>query len=390
MNRVSHRLCNIAYLSYGPQSGVITFFSSALSRRGVNVEVRDASTGFSFRMRKIKFPSLYPRDLLNSVLSIKKYGARWKEGFYRTELAFYTMSRKSYTYIRGINPSVVLQSGALFNPFRFWKKDWPYVLYLDHTYALTKHHPKYLPEDDVIFVTEKLEQEEKEVYKMADLIFVMSHNVRRSLVEYYGIDENKIFVIGAGPNLHKIPDKVDKEFFKEGKRILFVGKDFRRKGGEVLLNAFKRLKVMFSDVELVVVGYDGRGYREIDGVNFVGQVGFEEMSTYYKNADLFVMPTLKEPFGLAYLEAMAYGLPCIGTKIEAVPEIIEDGKTGLLVDPLDEDGLFNAMRYLLTHPDEARMMGMRGYEKVRNYFNWDATAERFIQRVEVFFDENSY
>lgn len=87
---------------------------------------------------------------------------------------------------------------------------------------------------------------------------------------------------------------------------------------------------------------------------------------------------------MAYLEAMAYGLPCIGTKIEAVPEIIENGKTGLLVDPLDEDGLFDAMRYLLAHPDEARIMGMRGYEKVRNYFSWDSVVERFVNRVRFF------
>jgi glycosyltransferase involved in cell wall biosynthesis len=91
---------------------------------------------------------------------------------------------------------------------------------------------------------------------------------------------------------------------------------------------------------------------------------------------VFALPTLREPFGLAYLDAMACGVACVGTALEAVPEIVRDGETGLLVPPGDAGALAAALERLLGDPARARAMGACGRERVLARFRWDLVAER--------------
>jgi glycosyltransferase involved in cell wall biosynthesis len=88
------------------------------------------------------------------------------------------------------------------------------------------------------------------------------------------------------------------------------------------------------------------------------------------------MPTLQEPFGLAYLDAMACGLPCVGTRIEAVPEIVREGETGLLVPPGDPVALAAALERLLGDPTRARAMGAHGRARIFSGGLWHHVAAR--------------
>jgi alpha-maltose-1-phosphate synthase len=101
----------------------------------------------------------------------------------------------------------------------------------------------------------------------------------------------------------------------------------------------------------------------------------------YGRATAFVMPSLYEPLGVAVLEAMAFGLPCIGSTGGAIPELIEEGVTGFLVPPGDEEALLAEMRRLAESPDLCRTLGEAGAARYRERFTWDAVAGRMLEAI---------
>jgi glycosyltransferase involved in cell wall biosynthesis len=97
----------------------------------------------------------------------------------------------------------------------------------------------------------------------------------------------------------------------------------------------------------------------------------------WRGADLFVLPTRDEAFGIVFQEAAAAGLAAIGTRLNAVPEIVQDGETGLLVLPGDLKALARAIDWLLAQPDTRRDMGMRG----RAFIRASADPERYAETL---------
>ncbi|MDY6902262.1 MAG: glycosyltransferase family 4 protein, partial [Cyanobacteriota bacterium] len=111
----------------------------------------------------------------------------------------------------------------------------------------------------------------------------------------------------------------------------------------------------------------------------------ENIKNLYASADIFVLPSFKETFGIVFLEAMHYGLPIITTNVSAMPELIEEGKNGLLVPPADSQALAKAISKLIENPDLIKQMGESGRNKVANSYYWEQTCSRFaciLQGVE--------
>jgi glycosyltransferase involved in cell wall biosynthesis len=105
------------------------------------------------------------------------------------------------------------------------------------------------------------------------------------------------------------------------------------------------------------------------------------MEAVYAGASAFVMPSLYEPLGVAVIEAMAAGLPCVGSTGGALPELIEEGETGFLVPPGDEEALLDRMRRLAGDPELCRRLGDAGAARYRERFTWDAVAERMLEAI---------
>jgi glycosyltransferase involved in cell wall biosynthesis len=166
---------------------------------------------------------------------------------------------------------------------------------------------------------------EQRTFDELALIFTMSDWVRESLLDELGQDPSKVVTVGAGANI-PVPDE---PAVREDRpmRFLFVGKgDFERKGGSSLVKAFRVVRGRFPDAELLVVGPE-RAVVDAPGVRWAGRLRRSAglgnpLERVYRSADAFVMPSVYEPFGIAFLEAMAYGLPCIGSRACAMPEII--------------------------------------------------------------------
>jgi len=160
----------------------------------------------------------------------------------------------------------------------------------------------------------------------------------------------------------------------------------RYKGHDQLIDVWRDVRALVPDADLVIVG-DGSDRTRLEGrarqagagdaIRFTGFLDREALDRLYETAHLFVLPSRGEGFGLVYLEAMARGLPCIGSIHDAAAEVIVNGATGLLVD-LDRRGdLGRAIVRLLTDAPLRRDFGHAGHDRVRSHF----TYEHFKRRV---------
>ncbi len=225
---------------------------------------------------------------------------------------------------------------------------------------------------------------ERRVFDSMDLIMPMSEWLRSSFVEDFEQDPTKVVVVGAGANLESIPPPPSRRFHPP--RLLFVGRDFTRKGGPQLLAAFARVRAQAPEAALWVVGPE-EGLDDAPGVRFWGPISKDRadgkalMERLYEQATAFVMPSRFEPFGIAFLEAMAYRLPCIGADRCAMPEIIEQGVTGFRVAPEDPDELADHLLFLIAHPDRAAEMGEAGYRRFLERYTWDQVAKRMVSEI---------
>ncbi len=225
---------------------------------------------------------------------------------------------------------------------------------------------------------------ERAIQGRMDLVFTMSDWVRTSMVEDYGLDPAKVVNVGAGANLDRLPELPRRA--PGPPRLLFVGKRFDRKGGPQLLEAFRRVRAQRPDAELWIVG-PSEPLEPQDGVTSFGLIrrdtpaGEAEIDRLYREATAFVLPSIHEPFGIAFLEAMSYGLPCVGSSSCAMPEIIADGVTGFVAPPGDVDALADRLLELIADPARTRAMGEAAHARLHERFTWDRVAERMVAAV---------
>jgi glycosyltransferase involved in cell wall biosynthesis len=171
--------------------------------------------------------------------------------------------------------------------------------------------------------------------------------------------------------------------------VLFVGAMHPRKGADVLARAIPLL----SDVpaRFIFAGPSGgplepevrsiiSGSGVQDRVEFRGQLSSEELPRVLAEADIFVFPTVwgTEGFGMVAAEAMACGVPIVASRIAAIPEVVLDEETGLLVEPGDPVDLASKLRLLLGDPARRRCLGRAGAKHVQQY-RWDRLADGLIE-----------
>ena len=114
----------------------------------------------------------------------------------------------------------------------------------------------------------------------------------------------------------------------------------------------------------------------------IGHCPVDEVHQHYERADVFCLPTRREPFGVAFVEALHHGLPIVATRIGAVPDLVEHGDNGFLVEVGDVDGLAAHLEQLLADPALRHRMGASGMRRARQNYTWSAVAQRIADRVQ--------
>lgn len=177
------------------------------------------------------------------------------------------------------------------------------------------------------------------------------------------------------------------------KVVLFGGRVSRDKGGEVLLHALQKVVERVTNVRLLVLGrpegYAAQMVRMAESsglggrVHLTGWLSGEALQTAYHAADLCAVPSIYlEPFGLMALEAMAAGLPVVGTCFGGTPEIVRDGETGYVVNPHDREQMAERMARLLEDETLACQMGEAGRVRAQEHFSLSSMVQRTLALYE--------
>lgn len=322
-------------------------------------------------------------SLLYKLLSFHPDVSRWRFK-YHLNLGYYrhmtATARRRLTAFEPSQYEVILQIGAWYD-LTGWS-DKTVVSYHDGNLATLLASPYGYPRIHPRLIRLTLEYE-RALYSRLDLIMPMSQWLADSFVRDNGVAASKIVPVGAGINLPHIRPTPDKDY--SAPRILFVGKGFERKGGAVLLRAFAQVRQDIPDAELTIIGPvlkdPPQGVRCLGFVSKEDSAGLECLLSEYERATVFAMPSLYEPYGIVFAEAMAHRLPCVGTAICAMPEIIKHGETGFVVPPGDAEALAARLIDLLRDPLACRQMGANGFRKYADEHTWDAVTSRMCDAI---------
>lgn len=236
----------------------------------------------------------------------------------------------------------------------------------------------------------------KRALNNADHVFTVSENSKEDIINYFGIESNKISITY---------NAIDADFTKEARskidylyskyniprnknKILYVGNIKPHKNLQTLLSAFARMK---EDNVLILVGKafnsvslvdleNKVGGGTADRVIYTGQVNKKELIDLYNLADVFAFPSLYEGFGIPPLEAMACGTPVVAANNSSIPEVV--GDAALLVNGRDEKAFADALEKVLSNKDVSNELITRGFERC-NHFFWDDTVKEVKRQLSV-------
>ena len=353
--------------------GVGTFVSQLVKELSLYEDV-EAIDIFTYSDDKFKVPLQIP----DSKVKIVTNGSRWS---FLPRLLLHILRLRKYDIIHHISSHV-----AFFLVYYIVGKIWKIPI------ISTNHaHPNVrLGKDQgIVGLLERIENLFLKfvVYRSKKLV-VLTRTVAKRFEEAYGV---KPIVVYHG---------VDRERFKfnESKRektreelkldsntvvVLFVGKLWEHKDVLTLIEAVPKVLKKCNNLKVIVVG-DGPLYNSM--IKKIKELGIkehvivkkfvEDISAYYSAADIFVMPSIKEEFGLVYVEAMTCGLPVIAVNGHVVPEIV--GDAGLLFEPRNSDDLADKIIELINNKELYEKLRRKGLERAKR-FTWEKAAKQYYE-----------
>ena len=249
---------------------------------------------------------------------------------------------------------------------------------------------------------------EKTAIEMADAVIAVSESTRADVLRLFDIDPARVQVIHNGIDLEEYRERRDEAVLKRygvdpaQPYVLFVGRITRQKGIMHLVRALQHLDPGFQVVlcagapDTPEIAAEMKSAVEQARVTRPGVIWIDEMVpkedviALYSGAEVFVCPSIYEPFGIINLEAMACGTPVVASAVGGIPEVVVPGETGLLVpveqmneapfEPVNADtfafDLAEAINELMRDEARRRYMGKKARERVEEFFSWEAIARK--------------
>jgi glycosyltransferase involved in cell wall biosynthesis len=363
---------NILFVKYGSFSHVNAPMADALAREfpEYRLTVVDAARDI---LASYAWLSLFLRLAANMRSPVAFFRGRhspW-DFVFREAAAWDLISRWMTRHADPENTAFIFQTQSMFDAS---SPPIPSFVYTDHT---REAHRRQGAGGAVAPASREWIERERALYRRADTVFTLSDFCRRSVVEDYDVAPDKVLTVSTGINMHLPGGPVD-----AGSRrpvILFVGGEWKVKGGPYLVEAFRLVRREIPDVELWLVG--SQPARLEPGLKAHGRVDRGTLDRLYREAAVLCVPSILDRASMVALDAAAYGLPVVTNPFGAGAERVVDGVTGYVVDPRDPAALSSVLIRLLRDPALRRTLGSAGRDRVEKEFTWETVGAKVADRI---------
>ena len=218
-------------------------------------------------------------------------------------------------------------------------------------------------------------------------VVAVSEDVRKKVIKS-GVPLWKTAIVQNGVTIsrfgicHSVQDIKNSLGIADGYTVIgTIGRISDEKGHINLLKITNSILEQFPETNFLIIG-DGPLRKDLEREFESSSIIFtgirDDVPELYHCMDCFVLPSLAEGLPMVILEAMASKLPIVATRVGAIPAVIRDKETGFIVKPGDEEDLKKSLLYLLKNPDEAKVMGQKGYQRVKEYFSSYKMARGYL------------
>ena len=307
---------------------------------------------------------------------------KWRQNYYADPRTFELRTKLFCNTLRSLGeaPDAILQIGVLFDASLCQRKT-PVVIYTDYVVTMTakagKAYRMALPEQKIQV---RIEQE-RAAFQRAAFVLTRSKAVANEVANEYRVGREKVLAAGGGSNVTRGVAFAAARPLAAGGRFLFVGRDFHRKGGDIVLTAFYQVRKAYPFATLTMLTNAPNAITE-DGVTSMSEISTDTLLSAYRNSDVLVLASRFETWGDVLIEAMAAGLACVCPHAPPLDEIVLDGETGTLVGDQSPEAFASAMKAFAANPRKSREMGEAGMARVNACFTWDITAEKIASRID--------
>lgn len=218
---------------------------------------------------------------------------------------------------------------------------------------------------------QRIKREEK-IHKKTKGEFYMGQWVVDLMKEHYPQYEEKLIHAGGGFS-SEFSINIENEKKDNIKRILFVGIDFKRKGGKLLVDAYKQIRDKYGEkVELIIVGPNI--VKKEDGINYVGKINRKELSNIFQKCDIYCMPSRFEAYGLVFIEALCYGLPIVAYNDFEMKYFVQNEVNGILINDYSADALAIALESAINSSSLKSNVEKNKKDIIKTYC-WNSVAK---------------
>ena len=228
----------------------------------------------------------------------------------------------------------------------------------------------------------------------ANRVIVCSQSMKDEICNHFNIPEKKVDVIPNAIDATKYQTSVDRGSVRQRygvgwgeKLILCVGRLVPQKGIEYFIRAIPQIARHYPEAKYVIVGEgwsrdileaEARASRHANKIKFTGFASDQEVIGLMTSADVLVVPSIYEPFGIVALEGMATGIPVVASQVDGLAEVIDHERTGLFVFPRSPESIAWGIERILSDPDHARWLTENAKEKLHNAYSWEAVAMKTV------------
>ena len=229
----------------------------------------------------------------------------------------------------------------------------------------------------------------------ANRVIVCSQSMQNEICNHFNIPEKKVDVIPNAIDIEKYQTSIDRGLVRQRygvgwgeKLVLCVGRLVSQKGIEYFIRAIPQIARHFPEAKYIIVGEgwsrdsleaEARASGHANKIRFTGFASDQEVINLMTSADVLVVPSIYEPFGIVALEGMATGVPVVASQVDGLAEIIEHDRTGIFVFPKNPESIAWGIERILSDYDHAKWMTENAKEKLHKAYSWEAVAMKTVE-----------